>query len=89
MKHKKAAKLYKELGKEIPPPEITGDTEPKPEVPIVGRELIETKSDATKSSKVGIILSSAASKLSCGGAPPLPPDVVHLIGTKVWYTPMF
>ena len=52
MKHKKAAKLYKELGKEIPPPEITGDTEPKPEVPIVGRELIETKSDATKSSKV-------------------------------------
>lgn len=52
MKHKKAAKLYKELGKEIPPHEITGDTEPKPEVPVVGRELIETKSDASKSSKV-------------------------------------
>ena len=52
MKHKKAAKLYKELGKEIPPHEITGDTEPRPEVPVVGRELIETKSDASKSSKV-------------------------------------
>ena len=52
MKHKKAAKLYKELGKEIPPHEITGDTEPKPEVPVVGRELIETQSDASKSSKV-------------------------------------
>ena len=53
MKHYKAEKLYKELGKEVPAPEITGNTEAKQVVPIVGANLIEIRSDSTKSTKVG------------------------------------
>ena len=54
-KHRKACKLYKDLGKEIPSPEVIGNAEPKPEVPVVGEELIETQSDPAKPSKVVIV----------------------------------
>lgn len=52
IKHNKAVKLYKELRKPIPEPTITGDSEPRPEVPIVGEELVEVKCDNSRSAKV-------------------------------------